>query len=70
MSHRVGAALIQIQIYRACKGGHRRRPVGALIFAVVDLFLPQIRKIKGAGIEIEKSSVTQITTSETLGISK
>ena len=43
---------------------------GALIFVVVGLFLPQIQKIKGAGIEIEKSSVTQITTSGTLGISK
>ena len=43
---------------------------GAMIFVVVGLFLPQIQKIKGAGIEIEKSPVTQITTSGTLGISK
>jgi hypothetical protein len=43
---------------------------GALIFVVVGLFLPQIQKIKGAGIEIEKSSITQITTSGTIGISK
>jgi len=43
---------------------------GALVFVVVGLFLPEIQKLKGAGIELEKSTVTQISTSASLGISK
>jgi hypothetical protein len=43
---------------------------GSLIFMVAGLYLPQILKLKVAGIELEKSSVDQITTSGTLGISK
>jgi tetratricopeptide (TPR) repeat protein len=43
---------------------------GALMFIVVGLFLPQIQKLKGAGIELEKSPVNQITTSAALGIKK
>lgn len=43
---------------------------GALLFFVVGLFLPQIQKLKGAGIEIEKVAGTQISTSGSLGITK
>lgn len=43
---------------------------GSLVFMVIGLYLPQILKLKVAGIELEKSSVNQITTSGTLGISK
>jgi tetratricopeptide (TPR) repeat protein len=43
---------------------------GALIFMVAGLYLPQILKLKVAGIQLEKSAVEQITTSSTLGISK
>ena len=43
---------------------------GSLIFMVAGLYLPQILKLKFAGIELEKSSVEQITTSAALGISK
>lgn len=43
---------------------------GALMFIVIGLFLPQIQKLKGAGIELEKSPVNQITTSAGLGIKK
>ena len=43
---------------------------GSLIFVVVGLFLPEIQKLKGAGIELEKSTVTQISTSASLGITK
>jgi hypothetical protein len=43
---------------------------GSLIFMVAGLYLPQILKLKVAGIELEKSSVNQITISGTLGISK
>ena len=43
---------------------------GSLIFVVVGLFLPEIQKLKGAGIELEKSTVTQISTSGSLGITK
>jgi hypothetical protein len=43
---------------------------GSLIFLVVGLFLPEIQKLKGAGIELEKSAVTQISTPGSLGISK
>jgi tetratricopeptide (TPR) repeat protein len=44
--------------------------VGVLIFGVIGLFLPQITKLKGGGIEVEKSVVNQITSSGSLGISK
>ena len=43
---------------------------GSLIFMVAGFYLPQILKLKVAGIELEKSSVDQITLSGTLGISK
>ena len=43
---------------------------GSLAFMVVGLYLPQILKLKVAGIEIEKSSVEQISPSDTLGINK
>lgn len=43
---------------------------GAMMFIVIGLFLPQIQKLKGAGIELEKSPVNQITTSAALGIKK
>lgn len=43
---------------------------GSLIFVVVGLFLPEIQKLKGAGIELEKGAVTQISTSGSIGISK
>jgi tetratricopeptide (TPR) repeat protein len=43
---------------------------GSLIFVVVGLFLPEIQKLKGAGIELEKGAVTQISPSGSLGISK
>jgi superkiller protein 3 len=43
---------------------------GSLIFVVVGLFLPEIQKLKGAGIELEKSAVTQISTATSLGITK
>ena len=43
---------------------------GALLFFVVGLFLPQIQKLKGGGIEIQKVAGTQINTSGSLGISK
>lgn len=43
---------------------------GSLIFVVVGLFLPEIHKLKGAGIELEKGPVTQISTSGSLNIGK
>ena len=43
---------------------------GSLIFMVAGLYLPQILKLKVAGIELEKSSVDQIGTGGTLGIRK
>ena len=43
---------------------------GALVFLVVGLFLPQITKLKGPGIELEKSQINQIATSGGLGITK
>jgi tetratricopeptide (TPR) repeat protein len=43
---------------------------GSLIFVVVGIFLPEIQKLKGAGIELEKGTVTQISTSGLSGISK
>jgi len=43
---------------------------GSLIFMIAGLYLPQILKLKVAGIELEKSSVDQITTAGSLGIRK
>jgi hypothetical protein len=43
---------------------------GALTLMVAGLYLPQIWKLKVAGIQLEKSAVEQITRSSTLGISK
>lgn len=43
---------------------------GSLIFMVAGFYLPQILKLKVAGIELEKSSVDQITTTGSLGIRK
>ncbi|MDT4953402.1 MAG: hypothetical protein QOJ02_1540 [Acidobacteriota bacterium] len=43
---------------------------GALIFIVAGLYMPQLLKIKVAGIELEKSAVDQITTLSSLNISK
>jgi hypothetical protein len=51
-------------------GYHSLLTVGALIFMVAGLYLPQLLKLKVAGIELEKRVVDQITTSGTLGISK
>jgi tetratricopeptide (TPR) repeat protein len=42
--------------------------LSSLVFMVVGLYLPQILKLKVAGIELEKSAVSQISTSEVLGI--
>ena len=43
---------------------------GSLLFIVVGLYLPYILKLKVGGIELEKSSVDQIRTTTSLGISK
>lgn len=43
---------------------------GPLIFFVAGAYLQQISRLKFAGIEIEKSSVDQISTSGSLGVSK
>lgn len=43
---------------------------GAFIFIVVGLYLPQILKLKVAGIELEKSVVEQVSTSVSLGITR
>ena len=43
---------------------------GSLLFMVVGLYLPQILKLRVAGIELEKSSVDQASTGGTLGISR
>ncbi|MFZ0390751.1 MAG: tetratricopeptide repeat protein, partial [Calditrichia bacterium] len=43
---------------------------GALIFMVAGLYLQEITRLKFGTIELEKSSVDQITTSSTLGITK
>ena len=43
---------------------------GTLLFFVIGLFLPQIQKLKGAGIELEKVTGTQISASGSFGISK
>jgi hypothetical protein len=38
------------------------------VFMVVGLYLPQMLKLNVAGIELEKSAVRPIATSEALGI--
>ena len=43
---------------------------GSLLFMVAGLFLPQILKLKVAGIELEKSSTSQISSTGPLGISR
>ncbi len=43
---------------------------GSLVFAIAGLYLPQLLKLKVAGIELEKSAVDQIATPGALGISK
>lgn len=43
---------------------------GSLLFMIAGLYLPQLLKLKVAGIELEKSTLDQITTAGTLGISK
>jgi len=43
---------------------------GSLIFMVAGLYLQQISKLKFGSIEIEKSSVSQISSSGTLGIKR
>ena len=40
----------------------------SLVFMIVGLYLPQIMKLKVAGIELEKSSTDHIRTSTSLGI--
>jgi hypothetical protein len=42
----------------------------SLLFMVVGLYLPQILKLKVAGIELEKSSVDQAQARATLGLRK
>lgn len=42
---------------------------GALLFIVAGLYMPQILKLKVAGIELEKSAADQITTLSSLNIS-
>ena len=43
---------------------------GALLFAIAGLYLPQLLKLKVAGIELEKNAVDQIATPGGLGINK
>ena len=43
---------------------------GALIFMVAGFYLPQILKLKVAGIELEKSSVNQIATTAAFGLKR
>jgi tetratricopeptide (TPR) repeat protein len=43
---------------------------GSLLFAIAGLYLPQLLKLKVAGIELEKNAVDQIATPGGLGISK
>ena len=57
-------------LYLVDAGSYLTMTFGSLVFLVIGLYLPQIMKLKVAGIEIEKSSVDQITTSGSLGISK
>jgi len=43
---------------------------GSLVLMIAGLYLPRLLKLKVAGIELEKSTVDQITTSSTFEISK
>ena len=43
---------------------------GSLMFTIVCLLLPQVQKLKGAGIELEKTQINQISTSGSLNIRK
>jgi hypothetical protein len=43
---------------------------GSLLFGVASLYLPQILKLKVGVLVLEKSSVEQITTPSSLGITK
>ena len=43
---------------------------GSLIFLVVGLFLPELQKLKAAGIEMEKSTTSQISPVGPLGLKK
>jgi tetratricopeptide (TPR) repeat protein len=43
---------------------------GGLVFMIAGLFLPQLLKLKVAGFELEKSTLDQITSAGTLGITK
>jgi tetratricopeptide (TPR) repeat protein len=52
------------------EGHYELLSLGSLIYMVAGLYLPHILKLKVAGIELEKSSVDQITTPTTFGISK
>jgi tetratricopeptide (TPR) repeat protein len=49
-------------------GAYATLSFGALLFTVAGLSLPQLLKLKVAGIELEKSAVEQITTAGALGI--
>ena len=44
--------------------------ITGMLFVVIGMFLPQINRLKGAGIEIEKSPVSQVAASAGLGITK
>jgi tetratricopeptide (TPR) repeat protein len=43
---------------------------GALLFMVAGLYLPRLLKLKVAGIELEKTSIDQVSTSYSLDISR
>jgi tetratricopeptide (TPR) repeat protein len=67
------AAQIGFWFYKTDKfdiGQYAKLTFGALVFLIVGLVLPQISKLKGPGIELEKSPVNQITASGSLGINK
>jgi hypothetical protein len=40
-------------------GGHMALTFGSLALAIAGLFLPELLKLKVAGVELEKSSVPQ-----------
>lgn len=49
---------------------HTLLTFGSLTFMVISRYLPQLLKLKIAGIELEKSAVDQIKVTGSLGISK
>lgn len=51
-------------------GSYALLSFGSLMFMVAGLYLPQILKLKVAGIELEKSTIDQIATTGSLGIRK